>query len=183
MDSHMDVTIDDKRHILCINEKSYMFFLCFKSDDEYIISSQERNMVLQHLQDKIIFSFLSDRHFNMFLKNQEFYLYGFLIDRDIKNGSDHLRFIYENSMILRYIFQRYGFEESFLIDKRFIKLKNFKINKNNIENRLKNKSQNLLIYPNVNLYFNVFKDNNECKILCCHPSITINIKDVVDLLK
>ena len=180
-----DFKIDDKRHILHINEKKYMFFLCFKSGDEYIISSQDRNLILQKIQNIINFSFLSDRYFNMYLKTLDLYLYSFLVDRDIKNGLEHLQFIKDKSNILRHIFQRDGFvdSDSSLINRKFIKLKYFKINKNNIVNRLKNKSQVLFVSENVNFLFNIFIENNETNILCCLPSISMNIKDIVELLK
>ena len=58
-----------------------------------------------------------------------------------------------------------------------------KLNKNNIVNRLKNKSQMLSVSENVSFLFNIFIDNNVIKILCCLPSISINIKDIVELLK
>ena len=172
----MDEIMIDDRHILYINNNRYMFFLCCKYNNEYCIISQNRNMIVQEDNDYINFSFLSDKYFNIYLQDVKFYLYAFLVDREINNNIKHLQFIDEKSSNLKSIFQSYGFVDNY---NEYKIIKYFELNKNYIINKLNTDNKKINISDDIYFYFSKYEDN----ILCCLPSINIKKNDIRVLLK
>lgn len=172
----MKLSINDKRHILEVNGKKYMFFLCYKSNNEFCIASINRNMIIQMKNEIINISFLSDMQLNIELKNIEFHLYAFLVDIDIDTNKKHIEFILSKFKILKDNFKSSGFIDNF--NDCFIKIFSYKLNYYNIKSIVK-KNKILNINDKVMMNFTLY-DN---KIMCSHPSIQLIDKELYDLLK
>jgi len=173
----MNIISNDKRNILNINGKKYMFFLCYKYNNEYFVSSVNRNMIVQYIDNIINISFLSDINFNIELKNIIFYIYAFYVDDDLRENLDQLKFIYKNFLIIKDLFKKNDFFNN--IDNKFIKIETFEL-KENID--VKNNCI-INLKSNVKMNINIVEDNGKKHIYCSHPSISFMDKELYDMLK
>lgn len=128
----MTIIVVEDRHIVKVNNKRYMFFMCFKINDEYYVCSHNRNMIVTYHNNNVLLQFVSDTQFNIKLQDINLYVYAFEVDQTISNNLEHLKFIFNKSNDIKHLFQLKGFFDN---DNTFIKLLCIKLRKSQFNNK------------------------------------------------